>query len=126
MFNKVAKKQKTADENLTKERNKRCFPAAKAILELSVKGRIDDVDPSEMFDDYSPLVRDIMDVMMKHDIKLGEINYVFQLAMLPMDVLKEMVSQSMDKHLSTAEKMFWGKEGNDVTVKELDERLKQG
>lgn len=126
MYDKVKKKEKAADANLTKERNKRCLPAARELLALSVKGRVDDVEPAEMFDDYSPLVREIMDVFIKHEIKLGEINYVFRLAMMPMDILKEMTNQSIDKHLSTTEQMFWGKEGNEVTIGDLDKRLKEG
>lgn len=129
MFNKtkkLAKKEAKVQEDLSKERNDRCLPAAREILAITAKGRIDDVDPSGMFEDYSPLVREVMEVLKKHEIKLGEVKFVFRLVMISPTLLEDTVNQSLDKHLSTTEAMFWGKPGDEVTIKDLDKRLKEG
>jgi len=127
MFDKakrLEKKKKKKEKDLTAERNERCLPAAREIQQIIAKGRIDDKSANEMFEDYSPLVREVMDVFMANGVKMGEIEYVFKLALMSHDILKETVHQSIDKHLSTVEEKFWGKPGTEVTISDLDKHLK--
>lgn len=128
MFNKAkkeAKKKAKVERDLTAERNERCLPAARKILQIIAKGKIEDVDGSQLFGDYVPLVRESMDVFMEHDIRLAEVDYVFGLALMSSDILKNTVNQSLDKSLSTVELKQWGKDGKEITVNDIDKILKE-
>ena len=129
MFNKekkMAKKAEKIKKDLTDQRNDRCLPAARKVMQIIAKGRIEDKEPSEMFEDYSSLVRDVMDILMEHDVRLGDMEYVFRLALMPHEILKAATHQTIDKHLETVEKKLWGKQVVDVTINDLDGHLTEG
>ena len=128
MFNKAkrqAKKEMKIEQDATEEMNSRCLPAARKILALLSEARVDDVKSTELFGDYSPLGRDVMDILMENEIKLNEVDFVFRMVFQAPTMLKEIVQQTLNKGLSSAQEKFWGKDPNEVTVEELDVKLKE-
>lgn len=125
MFNKAKKAQKKKETDLTKERESRCVPAAEAITKVMGDAPIAKTQAVNMFKEYVPKSHEVLDILKEHNIKTSEIPYVFQLALTPLKFVQEMVEQSLQKHIETTEEMFWGKTINDVTVSELDAKLKE-
>lgn len=124
MYNKVKKEQEKQKTNLTKERNKRCLPAARKVLEITGRGKIEDKEAPELQKSYADLYRETMDVFMEHDIKITEVGYVFRLVRLSADLLEDTVNQSLTRHLETAQEKAYGKRVDELTIQDLDELVK--
>jgi len=128
MFNRVEKKIKKEENKLTSERNARCIPIANKILKKIVECEIKDKPQYELSKDYNQIIVDIIQILLDEGAKAHEVNYILQLVLLPVDVVKETVSKTLNKHLSTAADNLWIKESGrkyeEILVIDIDRTLK--
>lgn len=114
-------------EDLVKQRNEKCLPIVREIYDLIQKKqpKIGDMTDEEKFESYDELARDILKILLDNDVKLLDVNYIFRVALQPVDILKDIVVESLNHSLKNAQNKFWGKDSDDVTMSELDTVLKK-
>ena|SRR3990167_3261550 len=124
--NKIEKKQQQERDKLNDKRDERCVPVALSVLQEL--GRFEkhsfvEKDSSVVFNNYGELSRFILRKALDEDIRAGEINYVFQLALKSLNDLQSIVVESVNKHLRTIQEQEFGGPLNEITMKSLHARL---
>jgi len=128
MFNKLNKKQSTTAETLSKKRDKVCLPIAKEILSMIAKYEkvevgMGNINPANVKKEYAELCKDVLTLMLKEDIKISEVSYIFRVVLQPYNFVKEIVEQSMNEHMKESMEKIWGKDELDVRMSEIDDLL---
>ena len=128
MFNKIKKKQSDEAQQLSNVRNKTCVPVAKEILKMiadykEVTQGMGDIVPHKLKQSYTELSTNILTLLLKENIKVAEVSYVFRLVLQPYNFVKEIVEESVNQHMSIAMEKIWGKPEMDVKMQELDDLL---
>ena len=124
MFNEIKKNQEKIEKDLTKERNERCIPVAQKVLVIMSKGKIDDKPQNEMYNEYKDIARELLKEYLDAKLKLSDIKYVHKLALQAFQISEDLVNQTLNGHLKAATASYWGKDGEEVTVVDLDEKIK--
>jgi len=127
LFDKLKKKREVVSNQLTKQRDNRCIPIAKEIIKKLAEYETpmgSFLTPEKTKQDYTPLAEDILKLLLEKDVLVGDVSFIFQLALQPYQFLKELVTDSVNDSITKAAEKFWGKEETKVTMKELDKVLK--
>lgn len=128
MFNKVKNKMKKEEKDLTKERDDRCVPIAKEFLSLVgkyEKGIIGDGKNEEIAESYRPLAKQILEMYLEKNIRVHESGYIHRLVLQSFQTVQDIIINSLNESLKKAEKEMWGKEASEITIKEIDEKIKK-
>lgn len=118
--------------DLTAERDARVIPAVRELLNafagrvdvpLGVKKGNNNEETAKYFQEMYKT--DIVPLLLKHDLKLNEVGYLFQLLLQPIDLLRSVVnaSLSMNRDLTDA-KLYGLTDIDDLTVADLDRVLR--
>lgn len=111
--------------DLDQERNDRCFPVAKKIIELisgSVLkfGNITDEDLDTV---YRPLVKEITTEIKNGGVFLSDMSYLFQLIQQPLDQVRNLLNNKLETALELCAEKHWGKKSAEVSVLDVDKLL---
>ena len=82
-----------------------------------------DITPGKTKAGYAELCKDILTVMLKENIKLSEVSYIFRVVLQPYNFVKEIVEESMNEHMKEAMEKIWGKDELDIRMTEIDDLL---
>lgn len=118
MFNKLKKqKLKTA-----KEREEKCVPIAKDILKLigNFECELVGLSPQETQKAHDPLIKEILAVLLKYNIALGDISYVMQMVEARFNHVQQWTSASVNQNVSSALQMMWGKHEDEVSFEDIE------
>ena len=119
--------QQKQEKDLTKERDERCVPVAKEVMKLIINYdglMMGTVDVKEAMKSYKNLVQEVKATLLKNNVKINEISYIFQLAFEPLDTVKNMVIENINHQINDLRNTLFGKEFAEVTYSEMDEKLK--
>lgn len=119
---------KEHERDLTKERDERCVPVAKEVLNMiaAVDGLAGNVKPELLEKCYDQVAKDILQLYLDKNILVSEANFVQQLVLQIINESLGIVSISINNNLKNIEKMmFGGKDVRDVGMQELDAKLKE-
>jgi hypothetical protein len=125
MFNDVKDAMEKKNEKLSKERDAVCIPIARHILKMMAEKElvVATSDFKTIDESYRPLTSEILGYLLEQDIKVDYINYIFRLVGEMWEQTKNYTIESVNKSLNIAQRIHWGKEPNDVTMKDLDKIL---
>lgn len=113
------------------ERDKKCEPVAEEVLQIIARHKpsasIEDRDKQfkEYLNTYGPIYQDIGKLCMKKGLTIGEINYTMTIVLAFMQLTQQMVKSSIEENVRTAEEILWGKEGQDITLSDVDKIIKK-
>ncbi len=125
-------KEKEADD-LSQQSLDRCLPVAKAILKIIAEndvylGDLND-DKGEMKENinecYMKVAKQVLDVMLTHNLRYMEREYCFQLAMVAFEQTKDKVMNSLSMSFENCNTKLFGKDFMDVTLSDMDEILQR-
>jgi len=127
-----AREEEKRVPTLTEEREARCVPAARYLIELLAAQELllvgtegaafDGPDP------YAPTIRAFLQRIIDKDIKVSEITYVFALAKEALDVVQAQIDETMNQQMNRNSESMYGLDHNkfhDVTVKDLNRVVKR-
>lgn len=94
----------------TAQRDERCFKIAQEVTELLIK--------------HNVVLQDIPYIKQKMLEHLQ--NFYFQLTIDHFDEMWNFIEISVSEHIKNANKVLWGKDANDIKVKDVESVLKKG
>lgn len=126
MFSDVKKAMEKDNSKLTKERDEACTPIARHILKMMTEQDlvVATSDFKTIDECYRPLTEKILAYLLEQDVKIDNLNYVFRLLGEMWDQTKNYTLESINKSLSIASGIHWGKDPAAVTMSDLDKVLK--
>lgn len=109
------------------ERLARCVPVAQEILKL-----IGDATPYmgeiasviERDNHFLELGKEVLEIMLAHDIKYSERQFVFQLVLQPIESIKTIANASVETNFEAAMTKLFGKDIMEVSMSDLNNLLK--
>lgn len=123
-----------ADEkrDLTLERDQACIPVAMELIQALAKR--DDLPMGSRLDagkaaEYMQKVyqEEVVPIMLKHDIKLNEIPFVFSIILQPFQFLSDVTTSSFEANRDIADSFKYNVvDVNDLRISDLDKALKAG
>jgi len=118
--------ENVVERDLTKERDERCIPLAKKIVEFLGKeelvfGKITDADLDNC---YRPLVKTLTADFREKNVSLSDVNYAFQLALQPYQQINSLMINKIDEAVRMCQEKLWGKPLGEVTLQDVDTLLK--
>ena len=124
----MAKKYNKEKEikDLTKERDLELIPVARGILRIISEadlalGNLHAHDNSK----YDAAAKQILELLLKYNVKYVDKDYVFQLVLQPFEIVREVVSKSLSVSFDRSLERSFGKEFRQVTLGDLDKVLKK-
>ena len=111
--------------NLTKQRDKKCIPIAKKVLQLiSDYGvEIGDIKEDKAIKHYKELQEKIIKYYLLNELTSGEVNYVQQLVLQAVDVPLNFIKASIiDSYDRATEKLF-GKPEIEINLVDINKIL---
>lgn len=121
--NKILKKQ---TENLTKQVEERSLPLSLEIIKMVGEHGIS-IDPAadkrEKF--YRPLIEKVLQLYLDKGTKMSEIETIQALIGEPFLHIKEWTNATLRKHSEEIERKTFGKELSEITVSDLDKKLRE-
>lgn len=119
--------------NYTKERDDEVIPVAKEVLLALVArkdlviGSSESITTEQAAVYYRDLAKNvIIPLLIKKDLKVEDINYVFQVMVQPINFIKEMVLTSFEMNRKISDANLYGiKEIQDLRISVLDKKLKE-
>lgn len=129
---KVVKKDNTPKKaDLTEDRDRRCRPIAVQLLRYiadrpDIENHIGghDITREKLEAFYSDVAKDFMEnVLDTKELKITDLDYIFRIAMQPLDLLKGKITTTLDNQYNKATDYLWGVDDVDLFL-EID-RLKQ-
>lgn len=125
--------KKSKGVNLTKMRDEELVPIARKLL-LAIAARTDlSMGSGETITTegatayYQDIYKNVViPVLLEADIKIQDIDYLFQLMSQPIHFVKEVTSASMVMNRDAADSLLYGvKDIRQLSIKQLDEALKK-
>lgn len=128
-FKKVEKKIKS---NLD-ERDARCIPVAKKVLEiigksdapLGVLGDNSGQMDKDVEKKYAEISKEVLTLFLTENIHWTDRHYVFQLALQAYEQTKTKVLSSLDMTFNAANEKYWGKDMLDLTMMDINKKFEQ-
>lgn len=113
-------------EDETKKRVKRCIPLAIELIKLLaekelVLGEADLVANAEVYDEVA---KEMLQKMLDACIPYSDRNFIFQIAMQPIEMSQEKVLRNLERSYEIARDKIWGKNFFDLTLEDIDKALK--
>ena len=123
-FDKLNKKIQKQVVDATKERNNRVAPLAQKIIKIIAEAElpIGDIHAHDN-PKFSAVARSVLATLMAEDARHVDITAIFQFVLQPVDMVAEIVKQSLSKSFNTVENKLFGKDYSEVTLKDLDDIL---
>jgi len=120
-YSKVKEKADKIDADLTKERDERCEPIAKAVLKAvsDFNGPALSNDRLAFVKAYDPLIMQILEILREADVPIEEWGYIMQIAQVPLDHVKNYVGETISKNITEAMNHYWGKDEGKITLTDL-------
>jgi hypothetical protein len=114
--------------DLTKERDDKCIPIVLEILsdlantpDLHIGSEVT-TDSANVY--YSDYVQDkVLPILMRENIKIDDISYVFKLILQPITFISEKVHTTIDTREDEAIDLLFGKAKRDTTVNDIQDIL---
>ena len=126
MFTKTQKNVKKVEDKEHEEVLARCIPVAQEILKVIVDknlgmGDITGTRPPE----YLEAALAVQRILLEHDVRWGEKEFVFMLARQPLEMLSKIVMDDFQKTFEAGTCKLYGVESfNDLTMGVIDGKLK--
>lgn len=112
-------------KDLTKERDKKCIPIAKKVIELISKHdvMIGNVEKEKTIEYYKGLEEKIIKFYLLKELTSGEVSYVQQLVLQAVDIPLNFVKASIiDSYEKATEKVF-GKPEREINLSDINKIL---
>ena len=119
---KIFKKQ---EKDLNRERIAECVPIAKEILRVIVESNLKMGEVDKGTDEYNEAAKKILQFMLDKNIKYVNNEFVFQLALQPLDMVRDLVTVSLKHSFDAALDKALGNSYQDVTMEDLNRLLKK-
>ena len=120
------------ERDLSQERENRVIPAAKELLRVILTredlvmgiGGAKNIDKTALY--YQGVyIEDVVPVLVKHNLKLTDLTYLFSVMLGTIELVKNITDQSFSMNREIAEAKLWGIEDtDDLTVADLEKVLK--
>lgn len=128
-LNKIQKEQ---DKEFRQRLNK-ITPIAIEALRIMTDGELligENMDKSgNLSDEFRKFYQDrstkVLTLLRDSNIKYSDVDLVISFMVQPIDVLKEMIKNSLNTSAELAQNKLWGKEYLDVTLQDMDNVLKE-
>lgn len=119
--------KKSAPQDLTVARDKRCMPIAREVLHMIADAElpVGDMTEEQRLKTYPPLAASILELLLKKNVLVSDVNYIFRLALEAFQKTQDMVANSVNKNWERASVKYWGKEIDLCTMEDLDNKLKE-
>lgn len=126
-FKKVEKKIKSKLD----ERDARCIPVAKKVLEiigksdapLGVLGDNSGQMDKDVEKKYAEISKEVLTLFLTENIHWTDRHYVFQLALQAYEQTKTKVLSSLDMTFNAANEKYWGKDMLDLTMMDINKKF---
>lgn len=128
MYNKIDKKIQKEHEKRVEDNSK----VAKKLLKVLMDGDIligENLDnrgqiKKEFAKEYKDKVEKCLEILLEEDIKHADFNHITQLMIQPIDTMKNILVESINKSINKAHEILWGKEDLEVRMSDVDKVLK--
>lgn len=127
--NKILKRLEKDQEDLSKKRDARCVPIARAVMAkvglATQDSPLGAVTKKEEIMKYADAVaKDIIREMQAGGALIQDIDFIKQISLQTFGAAFEIITNSFNHHLTTLQKKTFGKEIGELTLDELDDKLK--
>lgn len=123
--NKIEKRLDKELKNAHKIREEEVVPAALEILKF-IAGK--DLPTGEVHvrdnDKFQVIAKEVLGIMLKHNLKYVDKEFLFQLIKQPVDQIAEIVIRSLGRSFDTAIDKALKKEFREVRLEDLDKLIK--
>ena len=121
-------KKKDKEKDLTRERNEKVIPIAQDVLKLVADAALPMGDNVHAHDNvkFDAVSKKILELLLEKDIKYVDTNFLFQLVLQPLEIIKETVVLSLKRSFDLAETKAMGKEYREITLQDMDNLIKFG
>uniref|UniRef100_A0A6M3XVS2 Uncharacterized protein n=1 Tax=viral metagenome TaxID=1070528 RepID=A0A6M3XVS2_9ZZZZ len=124
-FNKVQKEITKADDKEHLLALERCVPLAKKVLAILVEEGAEMGDIKESPESHMKSAELIMQAFLDANVRWADRHFIFQLAMQPVEMVKNLVLNSLGETFNVGSGVLWGVDDMmDLTVGRIDEVLK--
>lgn len=128
-FKQIRKRMEEAQiEKQHEEKLIRCIPAAREMLTVFSKHSLGvpmgDVAPND--EGYVPVAEDMLAVLLKHDVRWSEREFVFQLMLQAVNFPKDLALQSLDRSWNAVITALVGKPALELKTSEVDALIRKG
>ena len=119
-----------ADKQLDIDRDNRTLPVMKLAFKMiaeckDLKVGSQKVDTKEIMEVYVPMVEQLISEMLKNDVRMSEIKWVFDLMNAVITNVTQITERSMDKSSKAATATLFGCDDfDDIQVSDVDKVLK--
>lgn len=113
-------------EKMAQERIRKMAPLAKEVLKMIADSGVKvDAENAHDNDVYTAVAREVIQYLLDNNIKYMDKEFLFQLMLRPIEDIKEIVIRSLRHSFDYAIDKFFGKDLMDVTIGDLDEKIKK-
>lgn len=120
-------------KNLTRERDEQLIPVARELLlalaarEDLAMGGSETISVEKTAEYYQNKYLDIViPLLIEKDIKVKDIDYLFQLMLIPINFIKEVTISSFAANRDLSDAQMYGlKDIDDLRISDLDKKLKE-
>lgn len=126
-FNKMQKNIAKEETSKTKERDEYALSVASDLLSIIQESKliIGEEDQTKILEVYTPIYEKIMKIFLLRKTKIRDIGYILSHLSEPIDFLKDLVLNSVNANLDLANaKLFGVNDMKDITINDLDEKMK--
>lgn len=127
IITKIKEFHKKPIDSDEKETIARCAPIAREIVEIIAK--CDYPYGSQNWDKISKAthdtVKEILETYLKHNCKIGDVNFIYQLVLEEFNRIQSSLSQSINHSLEFIESEIWGCAKKDADFDTFDKMLKE-
>lgn len=117
----IDKKMAKQADKYNKQRLEECVPVAREVMKIIAESGLTIGDThARDTDQYNAVGNQILKLMLEHNIKFADHEFVFQLALQPLDTLREIVVKSLKVKMDYAIDKALGKDYLDIRLSDLD------
>lgn len=117
---------KKSSRKLSAERDKKTVIIVERILKELGKQKVYQYENRQGYVDcYNELVKKTLDIFVDEDLKLADINYVFGTLEGIIQHLTNYTKETLNKHDRVMNEFYYGKGYDEITVSDLDKKLKR-
>jgi len=125
---KEAKKTEKAMEKAHEERLEKCVPVAREILKL-VLSKVDSYpmgDKAQDSQENDDLSKEVLQLMLDHNIRWVDRQFVLQLALQPMSFVKDVIDTALGRTWEVTLTGLFKKKVSDLTLADVETCLRSG
>ena len=128
---KQSKKEKQqADKEsvaLDKAQDDRIFPVVQEYFKLLTENelKLGRTNVDESFEYVKPIVEKILEICLKNNVKVSDLNYLKQLILKVVEDTMSITFDSVNKSLKLCSKSYWGIDDREIDFQMIDKKLKE-